>query len=679
MMEAERKRQSRRRLPRQKSFTDALKEKYCTPEIDSCNSGGFMVDIVYHGKPKTNGSDAELAYLRNVVLCDRYVSMAGIPSTGLRSLCPNVNELDLSGNLLDDWSEVLNIMSHLPFLKFVNLSRNQLVNKKNCLQTWETPFTMVESLVLNETNVSWDEVMTMANYLPSLKELHICKNGYTKLSSSNLKVLEKVKYLKMNYNEIQSWEEVWKLRYLPELDTLILSGNPLEDVVYKLLDDQDHVSMETNNQDAVNKDTLPEKDVEKDENGNKSPDQQVKDIVDLIITGALSEIGQAEVVKSEIAQQNNNMDIHSDEGRNVENVSENDKGTEDVPENDKGTDVPENDKGTEDVLENDKGTEDVPENDKGTEDVPENDKGTEDVPENDKGTENDTDNDKTTENGSENGTENDRGIENGTDNNINIDERKDNHCGLCINENKAASMFYLEPKEDLSDGSSTLRNDKDRQAFRKLKSLCVSDTCIASWEHLQALSMFPALESLRIQDIQLLAEVGEDDRRKLKIASLPNIKILNGSEVSPTEREKAERYYIRYFMDQEKQPERYYELEAKHGKLKPIVDIDISRGFKEEATLTFIFNGVSLGEKTFKVKALVKELQRFLLKTLGTRCFKMFHYGCGPNHPHGEEVLFQELQSELLQISRYDILDGDEIHVSVDVDDDCKRWTPRKF
>ena len=47
--------------------------------------------------------------------------------------------------------------------------------------------------------------------------------------------------------------------------------------------------------------------------------------------------------------------------------------------------------------------------------------------------------------------------------------------------------------------------------------------------------------------------------------SLPNINILNGSEVTWTERDKAERHYLRFFMDKEEKPDRYYELEKKHG------------------------------------------------------------------------------------------------------------------
>lgn len=56
----------RRRLKRKKSFIDALKQKYCVDQ-NAENMSGFVIQIAFHGKPKTNGSDAELAYLRNVV------------------------------------------------------------------------------------------------------------------------------------------------------------------------------------------------------------------------------------------------------------------------------------------------------------------------------------------------------------------------------------------------------------------------------------------------------------------------------------------------------------------------------------------------------------------------------------------------------------------------------------
>ena len=48
--------------------------------------------------------------------------------------------------------------------------------------------------------------------------------------------------------------------------------------------------------------------------------------------------------------------------------------------------------------------------------------------------------------------------------------------------------------------------------------------------------------------------------------SLPNIRILNGSEVTVSEREKSERHFLRYFFDKKLKPDYYKELERKHGR-----------------------------------------------------------------------------------------------------------------
>ena len=55
----------RRKRQRKRSFTEALKEKYCA--VDEEPAGGFVVEIVVIGKPKHNETDAELGFLRNVV------------------------------------------------------------------------------------------------------------------------------------------------------------------------------------------------------------------------------------------------------------------------------------------------------------------------------------------------------------------------------------------------------------------------------------------------------------------------------------------------------------------------------------------------------------------------------------------------------------------------------------
>ncbi|KAJ8315962.1 hypothetical protein KUTeg_005976 [Tegillarca granosa] len=68
-------------------------------------------------------------------------------------------------------------------------------------------------------------------------------------------------------------------------------------------------------------------------------------------------------------------------------------------------------------------------------------------------------------------------------------------------------------------------------------------------------------------------EYKEDVRRQFIVARLPNIKKLNGSSVKTEEREGAERAFVRYYMDKEEKPQRYYELESVYGRLDPLAEV----------------------------------------------------------------------------------------------------------
>jgi hypothetical protein len=69
------------------------------------------------------------------------------------------------------------------------------------------------------------------------------------------------------------------------------------------------------------------------------------------------------------------------------------------------------------------------------------------------------------------------------------------------------------------------------------------------------------------------------ERRQFVIARLPQIEILNGGgRIGSEEREDAERAFIRYYMEKpehERPLARYNELIAKHGKIDPLVKIDL--------------------------------------------------------------------------------------------------------
>lgn len=70
---------------------------------------------------------------------------------------------------------------------------------------------------------------------------------------------------------------------------------------------------------------------------------------------------------------------------------------------------------------------------------------------------------------------------------------------------------------------------------------------------------------------------------------MPYVQTLNGGGIiSDEEREDAERAFIRYYMDKPEsdRPARYNELIGKHGKLDPLVNIDLRPEKRVKVTFT---------------------------------------------------------------------------------------------
>ena len=99
---------------------------------------------------------------------------------------------------------------------------------------------------------------------------------------------------------------------------------------------------------------------------------------------------------------------------------------------------------------------------------------------------------------------------------------------------------------------------------------------IKEWNDLDKLRKYPNLKELRIKHCPLLEEYTAHERRMMLIARLPNVQILNGGDKIPdNEREDAERAFIRFYMDEEEKPKRYHELVEIHGRLDPLVNVDM--------------------------------------------------------------------------------------------------------
>jgi hypothetical protein len=122
--------------------------------------------------------------------------------------------------------------------------------------------------------------------------------------------------------------------------------------------------------------------------------------------------------------------------------------------------------------------------------------------------------------------------------------------------------------------------------------LNLSSANIESWTDIDRLSKFPALKNLRVQNWPLWSKCDstEHERRQFVIARLPHVEILNGGgRIGFEEREDAERTFIRHFNQRPEieRPAVYQKLVAKHGKLDPLVNIDLKPEQKVQVKFTY--------------------------------------------------------------------------------------------
>ncbi|KAK6166956.1 hypothetical protein SNE40_023550 [Patella caerulea] len=650
-----------------KSFTSALREKYC---FDNYTPSGSCI-IQFHSKACKDGSKAELSHLRNVDLSAIGLVCAGLPSGGLESLCPNIVDLDISWNNLDAWNKILPILYQLPYLQYVNLTGNQIHTHQKYLDELEKPLESIQNLVLNHTNIALEEVLKLTTILPSLKELHICNNGYRELCGIEDDTLKNIECLRANNNQLQSWSEVWKLRHLKNLKSLILSGNPLQDVFY---DHQccDNETSRDDNDSAASQDNSINKLEDCDASNNQGCDQNdISTQHDRSSTPQESE-NKTKIPKIDSSTCDATVPVSSGRPQPVA-VSQH-KSCDTIHRSDVQSEILE---ACQNVV-NDLFSTVCDNSLNDSENMEQNyfefveEKGQSSQSQKSQSTSDDSD-----FNSSENTSFSLSDVKSVKTKRACDDdsERSRQRYDSLQSEDGGDVTAQLNQPSTIEEGRETEEEvmNKSCKPFRKLHTLCLTETKVDHWKHLQALTEFPVLKSVRLKDTGLYCDVNKDDRRLLLLASLPNVQIFNGSEVTPTERETSERFYIRHYLDhnESEKPCRVEQLENKHGKLSKIVDVFIGGKFQAHPTATVIFyhNNQKLFTRKLNVKDTVNKLLRFLSRKLDMNvgAFKLYHFPCGSGHDFktdlGEFPEKEELFISSLPLSRFNIYDGDEIHI----------------
>lgn len=190
----------------------------------------------------------------------------------------------------------------------------------------------------------------------------------------------------------------------------------------------------------------------------------------------------------------------------------------------------------------------------------------------------------------------------------------------------------------------------------QLHSLNVSTTKIKSWQEVEKLRKFPGLNELRIQGCPFLDEYTAHEKRMMLVARLPNVEVMNGASISSTEREDAERAFIRYFLDtpEDQRPSRFDELVDVHGLLDPLVNIDLTPEMNVRVSIYF---KDECREESISVMQSVKHFKQLLQSffNIAPCNMRLWYYDQEMTKIAGPE----EMKFANKELYTYNVIDGD--------------------
>ncbi|KAK2912858.1 hypothetical protein Q8A73_006971 [Channa argus] len=226
---------------------------------------------------------------------------------------------------------------------------------------------------------------------------------------------------------------------------------------------------------------------------------------------------------------------------------------------------------------------------------------------------------------------------------------------------KIGSMFpALDTLVMANNNLDSIQDSKDvlQRLFPNLRSINLHNSGLNRWEDIEKLNFFPKLEEVRLQGIPLLQTYTNAERRCLMIAQLPSISLLNGSVVTDSEREDAERFFIRYHLDypEEELPYRYHSLVTKYGKLEPLAEIDLRPRYHAQVE---VHCEEKVEQLSIRLDQTVAELKKQLTTVvqLSTNSMRLYYIDkCSIFGP-------EEMKYNTRALHSYSIQDGDEILV----------------
>lgn len=193
-----------------------------------CKINAPFLEVV--GFNKVNKKQSHFEDLRVVWLREHNVSGPGEQGE-LMQLCPNIQELDLSRNLIHNWQSLARIADQLRHLRVLNISENHMQIPSQPI-IYQGSFQVLEHIIMGRMEYSWSQILDCALMWLCVETLQVPFNNIATLEIPPDGILQHVKSLDLEGNLINDWREINKLGTLPCLEYLNISHVGVSEVYF---------------------------------------------------------------------------------------------------------------------------------------------------------------------------------------------------------------------------------------------------------------------------------------------------------------------------------------------------------------------------------------------------------------------------------------------------------------
>lgn len=236
---------------------ELMRSRYVRPDAELIAPGNMLP----HVARTSSGRDKPIEFWGEVKIRGRQqledVEEISLRMLGISKLCneekrgemvefTHLKGIDLAGNLLSSWQDVLDILRQFPNLQNVSLASNR-INDLVSIDVGQ--FANVTALNLNNCNIgSFKTIQLIGQAMPQLEDLCLAHANLSDIEQcishdSNLSDMKSLFHnlllLDLSDCHLASWEtQIQPFRALPKLESLVLNNNSIETVDITANDDQ---------------------------------------------------------------------------------------------------------------------------------------------------------------------------------------------------------------------------------------------------------------------------------------------------------------------------------------------------------------------------------------------------------------------------------------------------------